>query len=94
MLFSARLLLFGDDNILIFSYNKHIIRSDQAFQLIGQLTITAGLLDKEIYYTSFLYRCVKWKQNWRNKSPCYLMGIGKGGGSTGARAPFKNFISL
>ena len=118
-----------------FSYNAHIIRSDQAFQLLEQLTIVAGLLDiqryriglkgkvsycrlvrnggkkfrsiifhidilaqeilsrnfyigqvnYEIYetfpllklfkyticYTCFLYRCVKWQQNWRDKSPCY-----------------------
>ena len=35
--------LFGDHKI--FSYNAHIIRSDQPFQLLGQLTIAAGLLD-------------------------------------------------
>ena len=43
----------------MFSYNAHIIRSDQEFQLLGQLTIAAGLLDIQRYRIGKRFRMGK-----------------------------------
>ena len=46
-LLNLKAVLLGDHEI--FSYNAYIIRSDQAFQLLEQLTIATGLLDIQGY---------------------------------------------
>ena len=46
-LLNLKAVLFGDHEI--FSYNAYIIRSDQAFQLLEQLTIATGFLDIQGY---------------------------------------------